>query len=73
MKKVILLKVPSKSRLFSGNNEAWFIVDLCISRGMSRDQGSVAASVIGLANVFGRFCATVIRYKLPYVSCNNSH
>ncbi|WAR17159.1 MOT6-like protein [Mya arenaria] len=51
----------------TGNCEAWFIVDMLMSRGMTREAGSVAASAIGLANVMGRLAATVTRYKLPNI------
>ncbi|XP_045182466.2 monocarboxylate transporter 6-like [Mercenaria mercenaria] len=47
----------------TGNFEAWFIVDLSISRGFSREAGSVLVSALGFANIIGRMLGGIIRFN----------
>ncbi|WAR10912.1 MOT6-like protein [Mya arenaria] len=49
----------------AGNAEAWFIVDMVVTRGFTRQSGSVIASAIGMANFIGRMLGTLLRYKMP--------
>ncbi|XP_052765187.1 monocarboxylate transporter 13-like [Mya arenaria] len=64
---MIIILINFFTLSLTGNVEAWFIVDMLVSRGMTRQAGSVAASAIGLANVVGRLVATITRYKLPNI------
>ncbi|XP_053400074.1 monocarboxylate transporter 6-like isoform X2 [Mercenaria mercenaria] len=47
----------------TGNAESWFIVDLMVSRGFSRQSGSVLVSAIGIASLIGRLMGGVLRLK----------
>ncbi|XP_053400075.1 uncharacterized protein LOC123557733 isoform X3 [Mercenaria mercenaria] len=49
--------------VISGNAESWFIVDLMVSRGFSRQSGSVLVSAIGIASLIGRLMGGVLRLK----------
>ena len=40
----------------------WFIVDIMVIRGYTRDVGSVIVSVAGVGNCIGRIGGGVLRY-----------
>ncbi|XP_060598081.1 monocarboxylate transporter 6-like isoform X2 [Ruditapes philippinarum] len=47
----------------TGNFEAWFLVDFAISRGFSRESGSLLITALGFANVVGRIFGGFVRFK----------
>ncbi|XP_060598076.1 monocarboxylate transporter 12-like isoform X2 [Ruditapes philippinarum] len=47
----------------TGNFEAWFLVDFAISRGFSRESGSILITAIGFANVLGQLAGGFLRFK----------
>lgn len=49
--------------LFTGNVEAWFIVDIMTSRGYTREEGSILVTVLGFANFLGRVSGSTLRFK----------
>ncbi|XP_052812276.1 monocarboxylate transporter 3-like [Mya arenaria] len=62
---ILLLLVTYFMMSLTGNAEAWFIVDMVVTRGFTRQSGSVIASAIGMANFIGRMLGTLLRYKMP--------
>jgi fucose permease len=46
------------------NVESWFIVDHMVSRGFTRESGSLLVSVLGIGSFIGRFVGALLQYKI---------
>ncbi|XP_060598100.1 uncharacterized protein LOC132751904 [Ruditapes philippinarum] len=48
------------------NVESWFIVDHMVSRGFTRESGSLLVSVLGIGSFIGRFVGALLQYKIRW-------
>jgi len=47
----------------AGSVENWFMVDLMLSKGFTRETGSSVVALIGFANLAGRVIGSLLRFK----------
>ena len=53
----------AKYKNILGNIEAWFMVDHLISRGFTRESGSILVSVQGVGSCLGRIIGALLRFR----------